>query len=179
MFKRSAVHYGRAPEPVAPYQRGAQVWDDRISAARVQAKNWPLMTFGCLILSGGFAGALVWQSAHGTITPWVVEVDQLGEAKTIAPASASYQPTDPQMAFHLACFIENVRSLPMDGIVLRENWLHAYDFTTDRGPSHSTSTRAPTIPFSKLGRTQIAIEVSSVIRASPERLSSRLDRTAL
>ncbi|MGY3079291.1 type IV secretory pathway TrbF-like protein [Bradyrhizobium sp. LM6.10] len=78
MFKRSAVHYGRMPEPVTPYQRAAQVWDDRIGSARVQAKNWRLMAFASLFLSAGFAAALVWQSAQGTITPWVVEVDQLG-----------------------------------------------------------------------------------------------------
>ena len=48
MFKRSTVHYGRAPEPVTPYQRAAQVWDERIGSARVQAKNWRLMAVGCL-----------------------------------------------------------------------------------------------------------------------------------
>ena len=47
MFKRSAVHYGRTPEPVTPYQKAAQVWDERIGSARVQAKNWRLMAFGC------------------------------------------------------------------------------------------------------------------------------------
>lgn len=168
MFKRSAVHYGRMPEPVTPYQRAAQVWDDRIGSARVQAKNWRLMAFGSLFLSGCFAAALVWQSARGTITPWVVEVDQLGEAKTVAPANASYQPTDPQVAFHLARFVEHVRGLPMDAIVLRENWLRAYDFTTDRGAAALNDYARNNEPFAKLGKTQVAIEVSSVIRASPE-----------
>ncbi len=51
MFKRSAVHYGRTPQPVTPYQKAAQVWDDRIGSARVQARNWRLMAFGCLFLS--------------------------------------------------------------------------------------------------------------------------------
>ncbi|QHO75723.1 hypothetical protein ACH79_26965 [Bradyrhizobium sp. CCBAU 051011] len=37
------------------------------------------------------------------------------------------------MAFHLARFIENVRGLSSDAIVLRQEWLRAYDFTTDRG----------------------------------------------
>ncbi|MET4022103.1 type IV secretory pathway TrbF-like protein [Bradyrhizobium sp. S3.2.12] len=61
MFKRSAVHYGRTPEPVTPYQRAVQVWDDRIGSARVQAKNWRLMAIASLFLPAGFAGALVWQ----------------------------------------------------------------------------------------------------------------------
>jgi type IV secretion system protein TrbL len=53
-----------------------QVWDERIGSARVQAKNWRLMAFGSLALSAGFAAALVWQSARGTVVPWVVQVDK-------------------------------------------------------------------------------------------------------
>lgn len=167
MFKRSAVHYGRTPEPVTPYQKAAQVWDERIGSARVQAKNWRLMAFGCLFLTAGLAGSLVWQSAQGTITPWVVEVDRLGQAQTVAPANSAYQPTDPQIAFHLARFVEHVRGLPMDAIVLRQDWLRAYDFTTDRGAAALNDYARANDPFAKLGKMQVAVEVSSVIRASP------------
>jgi type IV secretion system protein TrbF len=168
MFKRSAVHYGRTPQPVTPYQKAAQVWDDRIGSARVQARNWRLMAFGCLFLSAGFAAALVWQSVQGSITPWVVEVDRLGEAKAVAPASSTYKAADPQIAFHLARFIEHVRGLPMDAIVLREDWLRAYDFTTDRGAAALNDYARNNDPFTKVGKIQVAVEVSSVIRASPD-----------
>jgi len=133
LFKRPATHYGKVPEPETPYQKAAQVWDERIGSARVQAKNWRLMAFGSLILSAGFAGALVWQSARGTVVPWVVQVDNLGQAQTVAAATADYRPTDPQIAFHLGRFIEQVRSIPADPIIVRQNWLRAYEFTTDRG----------------------------------------------
>ena len=52
-FKRPGGHYGRSPAPETPYQRAAQVWDDRIGSARVQARNWRFMAFGCLALSAG------------------------------------------------------------------------------------------------------------------------------
>ena len=168
MFKRSSVHYGRTPEPVTPYQKAAQVWDERIGSARVQARNWRLMAFGCLILSAAFASALIAQSVQGSITPWVVEVDRLGQAQTVAPANPNFRPTDPQIAFHLARFIEDVRGLPSDAIVLRQNWLRAYDFTTDRGASALNDHARVNDPFAKLGKLQVSVEVSSVIRASPE-----------
>jgi type IV secretory pathway TrbF-like protein len=168
MFKRPSVHYGRTPEPVTPYQKAAQVWDERIGSARVQAKNWRLMAFGCLALSTGLAGSLVWQSTQGTITPWVVEVDRLGQAQRVAPANTDYQPTDPQIAYHLARFIEDVRGLPADAIVLRQNWLRAYDFTTDRGAVALNDYARTNDPFARLGKVQVSVEVSSVIRASPE-----------
>lgn len=167
MFKRPATHYGKTPNPETPYQRAAQVWDDRIGSARVQARNWRLMAFGSLALSAGLSAALVWQSASGSIVPWVVQVDRLGQAQAVAPAVADYQPTDPQIAFHLARFIEQVRAIPADPIIVRQNWLRAYDFTTQAGALALNDYARANDPFTKVGKQQVAVEVSSVIRASP------------
>jgi type IV secretion system protein VirB5 len=165
-FKRPAIHYGKTPEPIIPYQQAAQVWDERIGSARVQAKNWRYMAFGCLILSAGFASALVWQSARGTIVPWVVEIDRHGEARGVEAAMADYRPTDPQVAWHLARFIEQVRGLPADPVVLRQNWLRAYEFTTDSGAIALNDYARTNDPFTRVGSQQVSVEVSSVIRAS-------------
>lgn len=168
MFRRPSIRYAVTPEPVTPYQRAAQVWDDRIGSARVQARNWRLAFFGCLGLSGGLAAGLVWQSARGSVVPWVVEVDKLGEAQAVAPAQAGYRPTDPQMAFQLARFIEQVRSIPADPIILRQGWLRAYDFATDKGALALNDYARTNDPFANVGKVQVAIDVSSVIRASPD-----------
>jgi type IV secretion system protein VirB5 len=167
MFRRSSTRYGATPEPETRYQRAAQVWDDRIGSARVQAKNWRIAFFGALALSGGLAAGLVWQGARGTITPWVVQVDKLGEAQAVAPATAGYQPTDPQIAFHLARFIEDVRAISADPIVVRQDWLRAYDFTTQAGALALNDYARTNDPFANIGKVQVAVDVSSVIRASP------------
>ncbi|WP_066684881.1 conjugal transfer protein TrbF [Sphingomonas sp. CCH18-H6] len=167
MFKRPATHYGKSPQPETPYQRAAQVWDDRIGSARVQARNWRFMAFGSLALSMGLSAALVWQSTNGSIVPWVVQVDRLGQAQAVAPATADYQPNDPQIAFYLARFIEQVRSIPADAIIVRQNWLRAYDFTTQAGALALSDYARANDPFAKVGKQQVAVEVSSVIRASP------------
>ncbi|CAN7697205.1 conjugal transfer protein TrbF [Mesorhizobium sp. LjRoot246] len=168
LFRRPSVRYGKTPQPETPYQRAAQVWDERIGSARVQAKNWRLMALGSLVLAGSFASALVWQSTRGTVVPWVVQVDKFGEAQAVAPAAADYRPTDPQIVWHLARFIEQVRSIPDDRVVVRQNWLRAYDYTTDRGATSLNDYARLNDPFVKVGKIQIAIEVSSVIRASPD-----------
>ena len=167
-FKRPATHYGKSPQPETPYQRAAQVWDERIGSARVQARNWRTMAFGSLILSAGFATALVWQSARGIVVPWVVQVDKFGQAQAVAPATADYRPTDPQVAWHLARFIEQVRPIPADPVIVRQNWLRAYEWTTDRGSAALNDYARANDPFAKVGKQQIAVDVSSVIRASPD-----------
>ncbi|OJX78585.1 conjugal transfer protein TrbF [Magnetospirillum sp. 64-120] len=167
MFTRPSVRYGRTPEPETPYQKAAQVWDERIGSARVQARNWRLMAFGSLILSAGLTGGLFWQLARGTVVPWVVQVDKLGEAQAVTPAQVHYQPTDPQIAWYLARFIEWVRSVPADPVIVRQNWLRAYDFTTTTGATALNDYARADDPFAKIGKQQVAVEVSSVIRASP------------
>src|SRR3569623_21877 len=166
MFGRSSIRYGRTPSPETPYQRAAQVWDDRMGAARVQARNWRLACFGAISVSAILAGGLIWQNARGSIVPWVVQVDKLGAASAVAPADASFRPTDPQIAFHLARFIEDVRGIAADPVVVRNNWLRAYDFTTDKGALALNDYARTNDPFAQIGKVQVAVDVSSVIRAS-------------
>lgn len=166
LFRRPSVRYGRTPEPETPFQKAAQVWDERIGSARIQARNWRLVAFGNLFLAAGLACGLIWQAARGTVTPWVVEIDKLGQAQAVGPAIADYQPTDPQIAWYLARFIENVRSLPADPVIVRQNWLAAYDFVTDKGAVALNDYARSNDPFGKIGKIEVAVEISSVIRAS-------------
>jgi type IV secretion system protein TrbF len=166
LFRRASIRYGRTPEPETPFQKAEQVWDERIGSARVQARNWRLVALGNLILSAGLAIGVIWQETRGTVTPWVVEIDQLGRAQTVAPAIADYRPTDPQIAWHLARFVENVRSIPADPVIVRQNWLSAYDFVTDKGAVALNDYARVNDPFAKIGTVQVSVEISSVIRAS-------------
>lgn len=168
MFKRPSNNYGASPEATTPYQRAAQAWDDRIGSARLQARNWRLMAFGSLFLSVGLAAALVYESSRGTVVPWVVQVDHLGAPQLMAPANQAYRPTDPQITYQLSEFITNVRSIPSDAVIVRQNWLRAYDFTTDRGAQALNGYAQANDPFAKVGVEQVAIEVASIIRASPD-----------
>jgi type IV secretion system protein TrbF len=168
MFKRATQSYGDTPQPVTPYQRAAQAWDERIGASRVQAKNWRLMAFGCLALSFGLAGGLVWQGTQSRVTPYVVEVDKLGGVQAVGPAAQPYNPTDAQIAYHVARFITDVRSLPIDPIVVRRNWLEAYDYATDRAANVLNDYARQNDPFKSVGEKSVAADVTSVVRASDD-----------
>ena len=51
---------------------------------------------------------------------------------------------------------------------MRQNWLRAYDWTTDQGASALNDYARANEPFAKVGKQQVAVEVSSVIRASAD-----------
>ena len=165
-FKRATLRYGETPEPVTPYQKAAQVWDERIGSARAQAHNWRLMALGSLVLSLLLAGLLLWIGRSASTIPYIVEVDPKGGARAVGPAVETYKPSDAQIAFHLARFVDNVRSLSIDPVVVRQNWLKAYDFVTDKAAVTLNEYARENDPFAKVGRESIAVEVASVVRAS-------------
>lgn len=166
IFKRSVQRYGRTPEPETPFQRAGQLWDERIGSARVQARNWRLMAFGSLALAGGFAGALCWQSLQSRVVPYVVEVDKLGEPRAVNEADRAYRPTDPQVAWHLARFVTSVRSVSLDPVLMRRDWLAAYDFATERGARFLDQYARAARPFARIGERTVSVQVTSVVRAS-------------
>lgn len=165
-FKRPHARYAESPEPVTPYQAAAQAWDERIGSARVQAKNWRLMAFGCLALALVMAGGLVWRSAQSIVTPYVVEVDTGGHVRAVGEATTPYRPNDAQTAHHLARFITLVRSLSIDPVVVRQNWLDAYNYTTDRGAAVLNDYARTNDPFARIGQESVTVQVNSVVRAS-------------
>jgi type IV secretion system protein VirB5 len=165
-FRRAGQRYGTTPEPVTPYQKAAQVWDDRIGSARVQARNWRLMALGGLALSTGLSVGLVWQSMQSRVVPFVVEVDRLGEPRALQPADKDYQPTDPQIAWHLGRFITDVRTISLDPVLMRQNWLEAYDFVTPRGARFLGDYARSADPFGEVGTHTVSVQVTSVVRAS-------------
>ena len=177
-FRRALQRYGQTPEPETPYQKAGQVWDERIGSARVQARNWRWMAFGGLLLSTGLSGGLLWQSMQSRVVPYVVEVDRLGEARAVAPVAADYRPTDPQIAWHLGRFVSNVRSISFDPVLMRENWLSAYDFVTDRGGQFLGEYARSADPFGQVGTRTVSVQVTSVVRASDRSFQVKWTETA-
>lgn len=178
IWNRTQSAYGDTPEPVTPYQRAAQAWDDRIGSARVQARNWRyaalLALSMCLILAGG----LVWRSTQSFVTPYVVELSTDGAVRAVGPAKAAYEPTDAQIAYHLAGFIQNTRSVSIDPIIVRQNWMDAYAYATDRAATTLNAYAQDNDPFADIGMRSVSVDIVSVVRASDDSFNVRWRETA-
>ncbi|TWB23437.1 type IV secretion system protein VirB5 [Nitrospirillum amazonense] len=167
-WRRRQARYGETPAPVTPYQRAEQLWDDRIGSARVQAANWRLMAFGCFGLAAVLLGDDVRMRARAVVTPFVVEVDKLGAIQAVAPATADYRPSDAQVAYFLGRFVTEVRGLSVDPVVVRQAWLDAYGQITSRAKPALDAYARQADPFGRLGRHAVTVDVTSVVRASPD-----------
>jgi type IV secretory pathway TrbF-like protein/sugar phosphate permease len=148
------------------YQKALGVWHERIASAQVQARTWRLAALGSaslLVLLGLTLGAQISQSR---VIPYMIEVDRIGEFSLANTAAERYEPSDAQIAHFLARFIDNVRSLSIDPVLVRTKWLRAYDYVTDRAAQALNEYARLAEPFAKIGGRAITVDVISVVRAS-------------
>lgn len=178
MWKRNQTAYGRTEAPVTPYQKAAQTWDDRIGSARVQAKNWRIIAILSLLFAIAMSVAFVWRSSQSIITPYVVELEQNGSVRAVAPSVAKYKPTDAQIGYQLAEFIKKVRSVSIDPIVLRQNWTTAYHFATDQAALTLNEYARDNDPFQDVGHRSVSVQIASVVRSSDDSFDLRWRETA-
>ena len=94
----------------------------------------------------------MWRSAQSIVTPYVIEVDEAGR-RAVGEAATPYRPGDAQIAHHLARFVTMVRSLSVDPIVVRQNWLDGYDYTTDKGAA-ALNDYAGERSFARIGKSR-------------------------
>lgn len=164
-FRAPARSYAAAPADT-PYKRAQQEWDARMGSAVLSAGAWRAIAFGALMLLGVSVASLVVVALQQRTFVHVVEVSPEGQVLNVRAADGRWSPSEAQTAYHLGHFIRLVRSLPTDGVVLRENWLQAYRFLTPQAAAQLTEIARQDDPFLSLGRVGRTVHIRSIIARS-------------
>lgn len=164
-FRSPARSYAAAPADT-PYKRAQQEWDARMGSAVLSARSWRSIAFGALGLLGVSVVSLVVVALQQRTFVHVVEVSPEGQVMNVRAADGRWTATEAQKAYHLGQFVRLVRSLPTDGVVLRENWLQAYRFLTPQAAAQLTEIARQDDPFLSLGRVGRTVHIRSIIARS-------------
>lgn len=153
--------------PVAtPYQKAGQVWDERMGLTLAHARNWRRMALANIGLAA-FLGAGWWvQADRAVVKPFVVEVSDWGETQRITALGGRYEPSEVQIGHALSGWIRDVRSKSTDPVVIRQNWLRAYDLATPRTAGFLNAWAQSNDPFARIGEEAVTVEVLNVVRRS-------------
>jgi type IV secretion system protein VirB5 len=81
---------------------------------------------------------------------------------------AATAPSDAEIAYVLAGFVTNVRSLSVDPVIVRANWIEALDHVTARGARMLYAYARDESPFTKIGRRTVTVAVTKVVRADED-----------
>lgn len=155
-----------SPPPDTPYRRAQQEWDARMGSAVLSARSWRMTAFAGLGLAAALAAALTFVALDQRTFVHVVEVDPQGQVMQVRAADGRWSPTNAQIAHHLGRFVRLVRSLPTDGVVLRENWLEAYRFLTPQAAAQLSEIARQDDPFLSLGRVGRTVHIRSIMARS-------------
>lgn len=178
-FNTPALSYKPESAPVTPYQRAADEWDRRIGTARVQAENWRYAALSALALAMLLTGGLVSQSVKSTVTPYVVQVNGDGVVQAVGPArQTNFRPGKPVIEYFIVQFITKVRSLPLDPVVAKNQWLSAYDFLRKSAANTLNEIAVREQPFSKIGQETVSVRVKSVVTLSKDSVQVRWEESS-
>ena len=149
-----------------PYKKAKQVWDNRIGNARLQAFNWRLFALSMAAINAMLVVFLFVQSMKSEVVPYIVEVDA-GRARAVGLARG-YSPNEAVTKYFIKNFINNVRSLTSDVVVVRKNWTEAYRALTVPAAKILEQVVAGENPLKKVGTITKTVDIHSVLNLSKE-----------
>lgn len=164
-FRAPAKNFAPAP-PDTPYRRAQQEWDARMGSAVLSARSWRTIAFASLGLAALLGGTSAVIAMQQRTFVHVVEVSPEGQVMNVRAADRAWSPSEAQIGYHLGRWVRLVRSLPTDGVVLRENWLEAYRFLTPQAAARLTEIARADDPFLSLGRVGRTVHIRSIIARS-------------
>jgi type IV secretory pathway TrbF-like protein len=110
--------------------------------------------------------ALAISIGRATATPYVFDLRRLDGLRVPSAPINAHPPSDAQIAYFLARFIRNVRSLSLDPIVVRANWTDALGYVTAPLAQSLYDYADNGNPFTKERVRSVAVDVIAIERFS-------------
>lgn len=150
-----------------PYQQAKQCWDKRLGQAQTQAKLWSICTLFLVILCGALGFGVVSLLDDPRIVPHIIEVDKNGSVEYKGSVyDQRFQITETHIRHHLFKFLEYVRSLSSDVVVVKRNWKAAYHYLTPSGSEILNTYAREVKPLTRYKTYRVDIKITSVLEHS-------------
>ena len=96
--------------PKNDYEKAKKEFLDFYGDMAARLHSWKLISFIMLILVIISVSGIVYLSTRSSLIPYVIEVDQTGNAKGINPAyQINYEPTEANIQYYLQNFVNKSR----------------------------------------------------------------------
>jgi len=165
LFRRHRSGSEPAPEG-SSVARGRREWDDRYAGLARGKRNWQLAALGLLGVDGLLTAGFIHLASQSRITPFVVEVDRLGQAVAFGPAEQLRKTDERLVRYQLNLFIRDVRSVFSDAEVQKTVINRAYGHAKDGALGFLNDYFKKSNPFLREAEGTVAVQVQSVLRLS-------------
>jgi type IV secretory pathway TrbF-like protein/predicted MFS family arabinose efflux permease len=152
---------------------------DRLNSVQRQTSHWRIAALGSASLVPLLGLTFAVSVVRANVTPHTVATARPDEALAVLPKMEAAAPSDVEIAYVLAGFVTNVRSLSVDPVIVRANWFDALDHVTARGARMLDAYARDESPFTKIGRRTVTIAVTKVVRAAEDAFEIRWEEWIL
>lgn len=156
----------RSEQRATPQHNSEANWDQWLPVAEASVKRWKFIALGSTLCSA-FLGLNLITADSG--------ISGQGNRSVFQAIPASV--ADNLAEHFLARFVQNIRSLSTDAVVVRSRWVEAYAFLTDKAARELTDEVHETKPFSNIGERAIFVDVNYVKRLSENAFEIRWSET--
>jgi type IV secretory pathway TrbF-like protein len=161
-----------APKTDNPYLNGRREWNERYGEYIVRERAWRSIALFSLAIAAIAAGGLVWVAGQTKVVPYVVEVNQLGDAVAVRAADHAARPDDRIIRAQLARWIEEVRSVYLDAAAEHNAIRDAYSMINQHGMAfgflNDTMRNPENNPFERAATMSVSVDVQSVLPLSQD-----------
>lgn len=149
-----------------PYLNARREWNERYGSYISQAATWRVIALFAMLLAIISVSGALYLAQQSKFIPYIVEVDQLGRAHAVGPATVGSK-IDPRVTKALlARFVENWRNITMDVMVQKNRAFDLYAHLSTASAAYMTLNEyfQKSDPFKRAQSELVNVEVTSLLR---------------
>lgn len=163
----------QAPPPAAtkpgkekaesPYLAGRREWQERYGDYIKQAATWRMVALVSLAVAAIAVIGVVYIGSRSQFVPYVVQVDKLGDAVAVRPASVAARPDPRVIKASLARFVVETRSVYVDSLAQRRFLDDAYAHVVNGGAAFMklNDWYRKHNPFTRAKKKTVAVQITT------------------
>ncbi len=156
-----------------PYLSARRTWNDHMRSVQASRNMWQILALLCLLIALAGIGGVVYIGSQSKFVPYVVQVNNLGEAVAVNRADKAAVADQRVIHASVASFINDLRVVTPDIALQRKAIFRAYAMLSTNDPAtvkanewfngHENSS-----PFKRAETETVNVEIISVIPQSEE-----------
>lgn len=150
------------------FLRARLEWNDRFHGLARGKRNWQIVASALLLSNTVLVVALAWLSLQSRVTPFVVEVDRLGQAVAFGPAEKLRKTDERLIRYQLGIYVRDLRTVLADAEAQKELLTRAYAYTHGPAVAFLNEHFTEHNPFEIARRRRVSVEVRSILPLSED-----------
>lgn len=137
-------------------------WEGRIGSAKTQAKNWRLACLVSVFIILLLLVCIIMLISSQERYVYVAEVQPGNHVVNVQQMGAQVEASRAQQTVIISNFIQDIMSIPLDPVVLRKQWVDAYQLSTGQAVNQLDQFMQKTNPFQQVGKVTQSVYIESV-----------------